>query len=309
MILKEEIILNVEYKERIDKYISDNTDISRNEVKNIIIDYGVYVDENVEVRKPNFIVKPGHVIKITKKANDKASEIKPQNIPLNIIYEDEHIVIINKPSGMVVHPAPGNYDNTLVNALIYHFKELSDLNGPIRPGIIHRIDKKTSGLIIVAKSNEAHRYFAELIREHKINREYIAIVNGILNNDIIHIDLPIGRCLNDRQKMMVTKHNSKKAYTDVIPLHFYKNHTLVKCILKTGRTHQIRVHLSYIKHPVVGDEIYGKYIDDFGQRLHAYKISFKHLNGKDMSFEIDFPEDFFLGVEGIYKPNDLELKN
>lgn len=303
MVLKEEIILEVEYQERIDKYISDNTDISRNEVKNIIIDYGVFVDETVEVRKPNFTVKPGHKIKITKKLDDKEYNIKPQNIPLNIVFEDEHIVIINKPSGMVVHPAPGNYDGTLVNALLYHFKDLSDLNGPIRPGIIHRIDKHTSGLLIVAKSNEAHRYFAELIRNHEVNREYKAIVCGILNNDVTHINVPIGRCPNDRQKMMVTKLNSKEAYTDVYPLHFYKNHTLVKCVLKTGRTHQIRVHLSYIKHPVLGDDLYGKYIDEFKQRLHAYKISFKHINGKEMSFEVDYPSDFFDGVEGIFNPN------
>lgn len=304
MVLKEEIILEVEYQERIDKYISDNTDISRNEVKNIIIDYGVFVDETVEVRKPNFTVKPGHKIKITKKIDDKEYNIKPQNIPLNIVFEDEHIVIINKPSGMVVHPAPGNYDGTLVNALLYHFKDLSDLNGPIRPGIIHRIDKHTSGLLIVAKSNEAHRYFAELIRNHEVNREYKAIVCGILNNDVTHINVPIGRCPNDRQKMMVTKLNSKEAYTDVYPLHFYKNnHTLVKCVLKTGRTHQIRVHLSYIKHPVLGDDLYGKYIDEFKQRLHAYKISFKHINGKEMSFEVDYPSDFFDGVEGIFNPN------
>ncbi len=303
MVLKEEIILEVEYQERIDKYISDNTDISRNEVKNIIIDYGVFVDETVEVRKPNFTVKPGHKIKITKKLDDKEYNIKPQNIPLNIVFEDEHIVIINKPSGMVVHPAPGNYDGTLVNALLYHFKDLSDLNGPIRPGIIHRIDKHTSGLLIVAKSNEAHRYFAELIRNHEVNREYKAIVCGILNNDVTHINVPIGRCPNDRQKMMVTKLNSKEAYTDVYPLHFYKNHTLVKCVLKTGRTHQIRVHLSYIKHPVLGDDLYGKYIDEFKQRLHAYKISFKHIDGKEMSFEVDYPNDFFDGVEGIFNPN------
>lgn len=300
MILKEEIILKVDYQDRIDKYISDHTDISRNEVKNIIIDYGVFVDEIVEVRKPNFTVKPNHIIKITKKVNNKEYKIEPQNIPLDIIFEDEHIVIINKPSGMVVHPAPGNYDNTLVNALLYHFRNLSDLNGSIRPGIIHRIDKYTSGLLIVAKTNEAHRYFANLIKEHKINREYKAIVKGLITNDILHIDLPIGRCPNDRQKMMVTKNNSKNAYTDVYPLYHYKNHTLIKCVLKTGRTHQIRVHLSYIKHPVLGDDLYGKYLDDFRQRLHAYKLSFTHINGKNLTFEVDYPEDFFSNVEDIY---------
>lgn len=304
MILKEEIILEVDYQDRIDKYISDNSDISRNEIKDIIKDYGVYVDEIVEVRKPNFTVKPGHVIKITRKINNEENKIEAQNIPLNIVYEDDDIVIINKPSGMVVHPAPGNYDKTLVNALLYHFKDLSDLNGPIRPGIVHRIDKYTSGLLIVAKNNKSHRYFADLIRDHKVNREYKAIVKGLITNDVIHIDLPIGRCLNDRQKMQVTKNNSKEAYTDVYPLHLYKNHSLVKCVLKTGRTHQIRVHLKYIKHPVLGDDLYDIYFDEFRQRLHAYKISFTHINGKEMTFEVDYPKGFFDGVEGIYRPEN-----
>ena len=304
MVLKDEIIINVEYQDRIDKYISDNSDISRNEVKNIILDYGVYVDETVEVRKPNFTVKPGHVIKITKKPQNKEYKIEPQNIPLDIVYEDEHIVVINKPSGMVVHPSPGNYDKTLVNALLYHFKNLSDLNGPIRPGIVHRIDKYTSGLLLVAKTNEAHRYFADLIKKHKVNREYKAIVKGIIENDVTHIDLPIGRCLNDRQKMMVTRHNGKESYTDVYPLHLYEKYTLVKCVLKTGRTHQIRVHLKYINHPVLGDDLYDLYVDEFRQRLHAYKLSFKHINGKNLLFEIDYPKEFFSGVDGIYCPKD-----
>ncbi|MBR2022473.1 MAG: RluA family pseudouridine synthase [Mycoplasmataceae bacterium] len=303
MILKEEILIEVKYQDRIDRYISQNSNISRNEVKNIIIDYGVYVDENVEVRKPNFIVKPGHIIKITEKQNRDYSKIEAQNILLDIVYEDDHIVVINKPSGMTVHPAPGSHDNTLVNALLYHFKDLSDLNGPIRPGIIHRIDKHTSGLLIVAKTNEAHRYFSNLIKEHKINREYKAIVKGILKNNVFHIDLPIGRSPNDRKKMMVTKNNSKDAYTDVYPLYFFKNHTLVKCVLKTGRTHQIRVHLKFINHPIIGDDLYDSYIDDFRQRLHAYKISFVHLNGKKLTFEVDYPKEFFDNVEGIYKPN------
>lgn len=303
MILKEEIILEVIYQDRIDKYISDNSDISRNDVKTIIKDYGVFVDEDVEVRKPNFIVKPGHVIKITKKIEKKDYNLEPQNIPLNIVFEDEHIVVINKPSGMVVHPAPGNYDQTLVNALLYHFKDLSDLNGPIRPGIVHRLDKHTSGLLIVAKTNAAHRYFAKLIKDHKINREYKALVNGVTENNVIHIDLPIGRDPKDRQKMMVTKQNGKESFTDVFPLYTFDNkYMLVKCILKTGRTHQIRVHLKYINLPVLGDDLYGKYIDDFKQRLHAYKISFKHINGKNLSFEVDYPKEFFQGINGIFDP-------
>lgn len=301
MILKKPITIKVLYKDRIDKYISDNSDISRNEVKNIILDYGVYVNDNVEIRKPNFTVKQGHVITIKNKLNVKKYNLKPQNIPLNIIYEDDDIVIINKESGMVVHPAPGNYDNTLVNALLYHFKNLSDLNGIIRPGIVHRIDKYTSGLVLVAKNNTAHHYFAQLIKEHKMNREYKAIVNGIISNNVVNINLPIGKNPTDRQKMMITKNNAKEAVTHVYPLHLYKKYTLVKCVLETGRTHQIRVHLNYINHSVVGDDLYGKYIDEFRQRLHAYKLSFVHLNGQQMSFEIDYPSNFFDGVIGIYR--------
>lgn len=302
MVLKEEIKLSVEYQDRIDKYISDNTDISRNDVKNIILDYGVFVDENVEVRKPNFTVKPGHVITIKNKIPKKEYNLKPQNIPLEIVFEDEDIIIINKQKNLVVHPAPGNYDSTLVNALLYHFKDLSDLNGIIRPGIIHRIDKHTSGLIIVAKNNVSHRYFAQQIKEHKVIREYKAIVSGIIKNKALHINAPIGRNPNDRQKMMVTKNNSKNAITHVFPLFQFPKHTFIKCVLETGRTHQIRVHLSYINHPIVGDDLYGKYVDDFYQRLHAYKISFTHINGEKMSFEVDLPENFFNGVEGIYDP-------
>lgn len=301
MVLKEKIILKVEYQERIDKFISENTNISRNDVKNIILDYGVFVDENVEVRKPNFIVKPGHIITISNKIEKKEYNLEPQNIPLDIVYEDDDIAIINKPSGLVVHPAPGNYDKTLVNALLYHFKDLSDLNGPIRPGIIHRIDKFTSGLIIVAKNNVAHRYFAKLIHDHEVKREYKAIVKGLITNDVIHINVPIGRNPNDRQKMMVTKINSKEAITHVYPLHLYKNHSLIRCELETGRTHQIRVHLKYINHPIVGDDLYDKYVDDFYQRLHAYKISFKHLNGKEMTFEVPYPDTFFKNIDDVYE--------
>lgn len=302
MVIKEEIKIHVEYQDRIDKYISDNSNFSRNDVKNIIIDYGVYVDDVVEVRKPNFIVKKGHIITIKNKLNRKEYNLQPQNIPLEIVYEDDDIIIINKQSGLVVHPAPGNYDKTLVNALLYHFKNLSDLNGPIRPGIVHRLDKHTSGLILIAKNNISHRYFASLLKDHKIEREYKAIVCGKIKNKILHINLPIGRNPNDRQKMMVTKNNSKEAITHVYTEYQFKNHTLVKCVLETGRTHQIRVHLSYIKHPVAGDDLYGTFIDDFYQRLHAYKISFKHLNGKQMTFEVDYPSKFFDGIKDVFIP-------
>lgn len=296
MILNEEIKLIVAYSERIDKYISDNTDMARNEVKSTIIDYSVLVD-GIEVRKPKFIVKENQEIIITKKINNSEYDIKPEKIDLDIVFEDDDIVVINKPSGMVVHPAPGNMNKTLVNALLYHFKDLSDLNGSIRPGIVHRIDKDTSGLLIVAKNNKAHRYFADEIKKHNVNREYIALVDGIINHKTMHINLPIGRSANDRQKMIVTKTNSKEAVTHVHLLETYKKNSLVHCVLETGRTHQIRVHLNYIKNPVTGDPVYGKKIDDFNQRLHAFKLSFKHINGKELTFEVKEPKEFYKNIE------------
>ena len=301
MILKEPIILTVTYQERIDKYIATHTDISRAEVKNIILDYGVFVDQTVEVRKPNFLVKPGHVITIQNKLPSKEYLIKAQKMALEIIYEDDDVIVLNKPSGLVVHPAPGNYDNTLVNGLLYHFKNLSDLNGPIRPGIVHRIDKYTSGLMLVAKNNSAHRYFAQQLQEHKIERQYKAIVEGIVQNQIMHINLPIARDPHDFQKMKIDK-TGKPARTHVYVEQIYQHHTLIRCVLETGRTHQIRLHLSYVKHPVVGDDLYGNYLDSFYQRLHAYKLSFKHLNGQQMNFEIDYPSDFFTNLPGVFKP-------
>ena len=303
MVLKEMIVLEVTYQDRIDKYIAAHTTISRNDVKTIILDYGVYVDETVEVRKPNFTVKPGHTITIKNKLKPKEYNLAPQPMALDVVYEDEHIIIINKASGLVVHPAPGHYDQTLVNGLLYHFRHLSDLNGPIRPGIVHRIDKHTSGLILIAKTNVAHRYFAQQIKDHKVVREYKALVKGVVNKGIIHIDLPIGRHPNDRQKMMVTRLNAKPARTHVYREYLYSDYSLVRCVLETGRTHQIRLHLSYINHPVVGDDMYGSYLDDFYQRLHAYKLTFTHLNGQILNFEVDYPPKFFEGLEGVYPPD------
>ncbi|MGL6125417.1 MAG: RluA family pseudouridine synthase [Metamycoplasmataceae bacterium] len=295
MLLNEEIVLKSCEKIRIDKFISDNTSFSRNEVKEIIDIYGVYVD-GILVRKPKFVINEGQTIVIKEKPQNEISMI-PQDIPIEVAYEDEHIIIINKKSGMVVHPAPGNKDGTLVNALLYHFKDLSDLNGPIRPGIVHRIDKHTSGLILIAKTNAAHKYFAELIKEHKVNRHYKALVVGKILNDAIHIDVPIGRNVHDRQKMTVTKQNSKNAITHVYPEKVYPNFTLVRCELETGRTHQIRVHLKHINFPIVGDPVYGKVLDNFNQRLHAHKLSFIHITGEFIEVESELPIEFFDNID------------
>ncbi|UWD33965.1 RluA family pseudouridine synthase [Mesomycoplasma molare] len=295
----ENIKLIVEYKERIDKYISDNSEISRNDAKDLILNKKVFVNDEIQVLKPNFFVYEGQTISI-KEIPQKEINIKPQKMDLNIVYEDNDLIVIDKPSGIVVHPAPGNLENTLVNGLLYHFKNnLSNINGQMRPGILHRIDKDTSGLLIIAKNNKAHSFLSEQLKEHKIKRKYKAIVEGFIPNEITHIDLPIGRDPMHRQKMAVIKQNSKNAITHVFLEKLFtinsKNFSLVRCELETGRTHQIRVHMAYIKNPVYGDPLYGKKVDEFNQRLHAYEIEFLHPNGKIMKFNSALPKEFEIG--------------
>ena len=231
-------------------------------------------------------------------------EIKPENIPLDIVYEDDYLLVVNKKSGMVVHPAVGNYSGTLVNALMYHINKLSSVNGSIRPGIVHRIDADTSGLLLVAKNDKAHNILAEAIAKKEVVREYIALVEGIIMEDTATIDAPIGRDKKDRKKMTVTSENSKDAVTHIRVLERYKDSTLIRCKLETGRTHQIRVHLSYIGHPVVNDPVYGhkKLIDkDFGQMLHAEKLGFVHPTTKEyMEFTAEPPKRF-QEILNIYK--------
>ncbi|VEU59447.1 RluA family pseudouridine synthase [Mesomycoplasma neurolyticum] len=288
--------LIVKYKSRIDKYISDNTEISRNDAKKMVESSLVKVNNTIVVRKANFIVEKNQIITI-EKLLDKITNILPEKMDLDIVYEDDFLIVINKPSNMVVHPAPGNLSNTLVNGLLYYFRNnLSDINGLMRPGVLHRIDKDTSGLLLIAKTNEVHIFLANELKQHRIKRKYKAIVENFLNHELMHIDLPIGRDPMNRQKMAILKQNSKNAMTHVyLEKNFYyqnKPLALVRCELETGRTHQIRVHLSYIKHPVLGDPLYGKKIDDFNQRLHAYEIEFMHPNGKNMKFTIDLPKEF-----------------
>ncbi|WP_036464958.1 RluA family pseudouridine synthase [Mycoplasmopsis sturni] len=290
------IKLKVEYKERIDKYIADNSEISRNDIKQLIEQRAVFVN-GTNVIKPKYIVREGQEIEVIKLL-DKEIKLEPQKMDLNIVYEDEYLCVINKPSGLIVHPAPGHYDNTLVNGLLYHFKNnLSNENGLLRPGIVHRIDKDTSGLLIIAKTNEVHNILSKNFKNHDISREYIAIVDGILEDKKLKLDLPIGRDVKNRQMMSVTNQNSKHAITNVELLNtFYLDgypKSLVKCVLETGRTHQIRVHLAYIKNPVYGDPIYGKKVDDFNQRLHAYKLTFLHpINNKKIVLFAEPPKEF-----------------
>lgn len=279
---------------RIDKYLIDKLEISRSKVQKLIDNNKVLVNDKSV--KASYIVKLDDVILVD---NDLLEDIniKPENIKLDIVYEDDYLLVINKPSGMVVHPAPGNYSGTLVNALMYYCNEnLSSVNGFVRPGIVHRIDADTSGLLLVAKNDEVHNELAKQISEKSVKREYIALVHGIINEDSATIDAPIGRDKNNRKKMAVTAENSKDAVTHLYVLERLNNATLIKCVLETGRTHQIRVHLNYIGHPIVNDPVYGLRKQeniDFGQMLHAKTIGFIHPITKEyLEFSSDVPSEF-----------------
>ena len=285
---------------RIDKYLNENTEYTRSKIQKMIENGNILVND-IKV-KDSYKVKENDYITI--EALEETTDILPENIPLDIYYEDDDLIVVNKPSGMVVHPAPGNYTGTLVNALIYHTNNLSKVNTNIRPGIVHRIDADTSGLLLVAKNDKSHDILAEAIQKKEVVREYIALVEGIIMEDTATIDAPIGRDKKDRKKMTVTSENSKDAVTHIRVLERYKDSTLIRCKLETGRTHQIRVHLNYIGHPVVNDPVYGykKLIDkDFGQMLHAEKLGFVHPTTKEyMEFTAPVPERFKEILE-IYK--------
>lgn len=283
---------NLEKNERIDKYLSSKLDdsFSRAKIQKLIDEELILVND--KVIKSSYKVSNGDVILITDKEEDMS--VKPEKMDIDIVYEDDDVMVINKKSGVVVHPAPGNYSGTLVNGLMYLSKDLSHVNGEFRPGIVHRIDKDTSGLLIVAKNDKAHRILAEELKEKKIKRKYIALVSGVINHDIGEIDAPIGRDPSDRKKMCVTSTNSKDAITHFRVLERYKNASLIECELETGRTHQIRVHMKYINHPVINDPVYGKNNHgEFGQLLHAKGITFTHPTTKEvMTFSCEVPEEF-----------------
>ena len=282
---------------RLDIYLSENLeDVTRSYIKTLIDDSKILVNNKKE--KSGYKLKLNDIIDVTLEEK-KSENIVAQDIPLEILYEDDDIIIVNKPKGMVVHPANGNYTGTMVNSLMYsHQGKLSSINGVIRPGIVHRIDKDTSGILVVAKNDNAHKKLAAQFKVHSIKRKYIALVKGIIKEDSLTIDMPIGRSVKDRKKMTVTNKNSRSAVTHIAILkRFYSsNVTLVEAQLETGRTHQIRVHMAYIHHPLVGDEIYGKKDNKFkvqGQMLHAKYLGFVHPStGKFIEFEKDVPEYF-----------------
>ena len=297
-----EIKVTIDDGIRLDKYLMSSLDVSRSKVQKLIDNENVLV--NGSVAKASYIVKLDDNIEVLS-MEDEVMDIVPENIPLDIIYEDEYLLVVNKPSGMVVHPGNGNYNYTLVNALMYHCNNnLSMVNGSVRPGIVHRIDADTSGLLLVAKNDMVHNDLAKQISEKSVVRKYVCLVHGVINEDSATIDAPIGRDKNNRKKMCVTGDNSKDAVTNVRVLERYSNSTLVECILETGRTHQIRVHMGYINHPVVNDPVYGyNKMDDikFGQMLHAKEIGFVHpITHEFMDFQVEVPDKFREILE-IYK--------
>ena len=285
-----EIKVNEEDKGlRIDSFLANSSDLSRSQIQKLIEEGRVLVNNETTVSR--YKVNSGDFI-TAEYLEQTPTDIKPKDIALDIVYEDEDLIVINKPKGLVVHPAAGNYDNTLVNALLYHCKELSDINGYYRPGIVHRIDKDTSGLLVCAKNNAAHAALSAQLQDKTCFRKYYAIVNGIIDNNEGIINAPIGRSSKDRQKMEVTDKNSKEAITEFKVLQRLSSTCLVECELKTGRTHQIRVHMAFIKHPVLNDHKYSKKtIDETGQYLHAYYLSFINPKTNErMEFVTDMPE-------------------
>lgn len=293
----EKFVLNVEETDsgiRLDKWLASKkeTDMTRTAVQNLIESGGVLV--NGKTVSKNYKQKSGDVIEVTI-PDPVELDAKPEDIPLDIVYEDESLLVVNKPKGMVVHPAPGNYSGTMVNALMYHCKgRLSGINGVIRPGIVHRIDKNTSGLLIVAKTDTAHNFLAEQIKEHSFTREYELVAEGRFRETEGTVNAPIGRNPDDRKKMCVIYTNSKNAVTHYSIIEQFEKYAHLKCRLETGRTHQIRVHMSYIGHPVLGDDVYGKPFKGIdGQCLHAKKIGFIHpVSHEYMEFDSELPEYF-----------------
>lgn len=283
------IVEDEESDVRLDLYLANNLPISRSTIQKLIKENKIFL--NNKKCKNSTVVESGDVIS-GEYEEIIFTDLKPADIPLDIVYEDEDIIVINKQKGLVVHPAAGNYDNTLVNALLFQCKSLSNVNGFFRPGIVHRIDKDTSGLLVVAKNNFAHEKLAEQLKDKTCYRKYYCLVKGVIENNEGIINAPIGRSLKDRQKMAVTDKNSKEAISEFTVLNRLSNSTFLDVKLLTGRTHQIRVHLAYINHPVINDSRYGgPIIDESGQYLHAYYLSFIHPStNKRVEFITDIPD-------------------
>ena len=292
----EKTLLIVDEKDeglRIDKYLTQIfEDKSRSFIQGLIEKENVKVNDKLP--KSNYKLRKSDEIEIII-PEPEILRVEAENIPINILYEDEDVIVVNKQQGMVVHPAPGNYNGTLVNALLYHCKNLSSINGIIRPGIVHRIDKDTSGVLVIAKNDDAHNKLSEQLKNHSMKREYYALIEGRLKNDSGTIDKPLGRCKKDRLKIGIDE-DGKRAVTHYEVLERYNGYTLIKCVLETGRTHQIRVHMASIGFPLVGDPLYGFKRQKFkleGQVLHAKTLGFIHpRSGEYMEFTSDLPNYF-----------------
>ena len=289
-----ELTLTLEKSDRLDKVLTAELGISRSTVQSWL--KADLVKVNGEFVKSNYKAQNGDVVTILKKEEEVVT-IQPENIPLDIIYEDDVLIVVNKPSGMVVHPSKGHYSGTLVNALLYHSNSLSDSTSEeiYRPGLVHRIDKDTSGLLVIAKNNDVHQKLAQQIAENKMNREYIAIVDGHFAHETGVIDAPLSRHQTNRLKRVVEK-GGKNAVTLFEVLDSFADYSLVSCRLETGRTHQIRAHMEFIKHPILNDPLYhpkGKNASEFGQYLHARTLSFTHpVSGETLNFQVDPPKEF-----------------
>ena len=273
---------------RLDNFLTETLDVSRSQVTKMIKAKEVLVNEKIV--KPGFLLKESDIITVNHVSEDG---VKPEKMDLDIVYEDDDVLVINKANGVVVHPGAGNHSGTLVNGLLYHTK-LSDVNGEVRPGIVHRIDAYTTGLLMIAKNNKAHEILAEELAEKKTYRKYVALVWGVIESDTGEIDAPIGRSKSDRKKMAI-RADGKEAITHFKVLKRYEKATLIELRLETGRTHQIRVHMDYIGLPLVNDPVYGnrKLFDETGQCLHAKELGFVHpTTGKYMQFDSELPECF-----------------
>ena len=289
--MKELIVGEENSLKRLDIYLTEVLGESRNFILKNIKSGKILV--NGSIVKGGYALKEGDKITINDLSVD--TDIKAENIPLDILYEDDDIIVVNKKSGMVVHPGSGNYSGTLVNALMAHTEDLSDEEGTERCGIVHRIDKDTSGILLIAKTNEAHRILSLGFKNKTIKRKYIALVYGVIENNKGKINAPIARSKTDRKKMCVSDVNAKNAVTNFTVLERYKKATLIELVLETGRTHQIRVHMEYIGYPIVNDPVYGrrKIINDYGQMLHAEYLGFNHpKDGRFVEFDSELPEYF-----------------
>ncbi|MCI1943723.1 RluA family pseudouridine synthase [Clostridium luticellarii] len=302
MDVKELLVCSEEEEMRLDLFLCRHfPDKSRNHIQNIIERGQVHV--NGKTKKSNYKVKCSDNVVVTLPDPVNAS-IRAENIPIDVLYEDKDLIVVNKPQGMIVHPAAGIYTGTLVNALLNHCSDLSGINGVMRPGIVHRIDKDTSGVLVVAKNDYAHNKLAAQLKDHSMTREYVALVEQIIKEENGTVNMPLARHPKDKIKMAVVP-GGREAVTHYEVIERFKSNTLIKCVLETGRTHQIRVHMAYIGHPVVGDPVYGYKKQRFnlkGQLLHARKLGFIHpVTGKYMEFETEVPDYFKRIIEILRK--------